>query len=160
VVATNTGLPTGDHQMPDIWHQFRTAVQTADRLDVGRFVASGCRRLSDEARAAYDAPFPDESFKAGPRAMPGLVPITPDDPASEANRRAWDRLAEWDRPFLVAFSDGDPITGGMAPILRKMVPGAAEQPEVTIPGAGHFVQEDAGVELAQAVVEFVRRTPQ
>ncbi|MGH8862766.1 MAG: haloalkane dehalogenase, partial [Jatrophihabitantaceae bacterium] len=75
IVAANTGLPTGDTDMPEVWHQFRTAVQTAPTLDIGRFVQSGCRRqLSDETRAAYDAPFPDESYKAGPLAMPGLVP--------------------------------------------------------------------------------------
>ncbi len=160
VVATNTGLPTGDHPMPAVWHRFRAAVRDAERLDIARFVASGCMRgLGERARAAYDAPFPDESYKAGPRALPGLVPTTPDDPASEANRRAWARLAEWDRPFLVAFSDGDPITGGMAPVLRHVIPGGAGQPEVTIGNAGHFVQEDAGPELAAAIVEFLARTP-
>ncbi len=160
VVATNTGLPTGDHPMPDVWHRFREAVQTAPQLDIGRFVASGCvRGLAEPARAAYDAPFPDESYKAGPRAMPGLVPTSPDDPATEANRRAWQRLTEWTRPFFVAFSDSDPITGAMGPILRRAVPGAAGQPEVTIGNAGHFVQEDAGGELAAAIVDFVHRTP-
>ncbi len=82
VVAANTGLPTGDHDMPEVWWQFRRAVEKAETLDVARLVQAGCRtRLTPEVRAAYDVPFPDESFKAGPRAMPTLVPTRPDDPA-------------------------------------------------------------------------------
>jgi haloalkane dehalogenase len=158
VVAANTGLPTGDHEMPEVWHRFREAVETAATLEVGRFVESGCRRgLAPTDRAAYDAPFPDETFKAGPRAMPGLVPTRPDDPASAANRAAWEQLTRWDRPFLVAFSDGDPITGPMAAVLRAAVPTAADEPEVVVAGAGHFLQEDAGTELGTAVADFVDR---
>jgi haloalkane dehalogenase len=160
IVAANTGLPTGDVNMPEIWHRFRIAVQTADELDIGRFVASGCvRGLSDAARAAYDAPFPDESYKAGPRAMPGLVPYRPDDPASGANRAAWHRLAASTTPMLVAFSDSDPITGAMAPILQRTMVGAHGREHPAIANAGHFLQEDAGPELAAAIVDFVRTTP-
>src|SRR3954452_9997976 len=94
VVAANTGLPTGDHDMPEVWWQFRRAVEKAPGLDVGRLVASGCRTpLAPAVRAAYDAPFPDESSKTGPRVMPTLVPTRPDDPASAANRAAWAVLA-------------------------------------------------------------------
>jgi haloalkane dehalogenase len=160
IVAANTGLPTGDVNMPEIWHRFRVAVQTAPELDIARFVASGCvRGLSDAARAAYDAPFPDESYKAGPRVMPGLVPYRPDDPASAANREAWRTLTTSPTPMLVAFSDSDPITGAMAPILRRAMAGAAEREHPVIANAGHFLQEDAGPELAAAIVEFVRATP-
>jgi haloalkane dehalogenase len=160
IVAANTGLPTGDVNMPEIWHRFRIAVQSAPELDIGRFVASGCvRGLSDAARAAYDAPFPDESYKAGPRAMPGLVPYRPDDPASGANRAAWHRLAASTTPMLVAFSDSDPITGAMGPILERTMVGAAGRAHPVIANAGHFLQEDAGPELAAAIVEFVRATP-
>jgi haloalkane dehalogenase len=156
VVAANTGLPTGDVAMPDVWWRFRRAVEKADVLDVGRLVQSGCRRpMADEVRAAYDAPFPDESYKAGPRAMPPLVPTAPDDPATEANRAAWDGLTRWDRPFLVAFSDGDPITGGMAPVLRRSVPGAQGLDHPVLEGAGHFLQEDAGHRLGEIVAAFV-----
>ncbi|KAJ1684214.1 hypothetical protein LUZ63_020507 [Rhynchospora breviuscula] len=159
VVAANTGLPTGDADMPEVWHRFRRAVQGAEELDVARLVASGCARgLDDEARAAYDAPFPDESFKAGPRAMPGLVPYAPDDPASDDNRRACAALRSSELPVLVAFSDSDPITGAMAPVLRRELPGARDREHPTIAGAGHFLQEDAGPELAQAVARFVAAT--
>ena len=156
VVAANTGLPTGDHPMPEIWHQFRTVIQTAPTIDVGRFVQAGCRRpMSDEVRAAYDAPFPDPSYEAGPRAMPGLVPITPDDPASAANRAAWTVLGQLPIPFLVAFSDSDPITGPMRDILVRAMPGAQGREHPVIENAGHFLQEDAGPELAAHIVDFL-----
>jgi len=156
VVAANTGLPTGDSDMPEIWWQFRRAVESAEVLDIGRMVAAGCvRPMSDEVRAAYDAPFPEEHAKAGARAMPGLVPTRPDDPASEANRGAWEVLRASDLPFLVAFSDGDPITGGMAPILEQLLPGARGRSHPTIRDAGHFLQEDAGDELGRVVADFI-----
>nr|WP_218891291.1 haloalkane dehalogenase [Actinomycetospora corticicola] len=157
VVAANTGLPTGDADMPAPWWAFRRAVERAETLDVGRFVASGCARgLDADARAAYDAPFPDDSFTAGPRAMPLLVPTRPDDPESAANREAWAALGRFTRPFLVAFSDGDPITGPMAPALQTHVPGATGPDHPVLRGAGHFLQEDAGGELGSVVVELVR----
>lgn len=156
IVAANTGLPTGEFAMPEVWWQFRRAVQSAPTLDIARFVQSGCRStLPAEVRAAYDAPFPDESFKAGPRAMPGLVPVSVADPASAANRAAWEVLRRWDKPFLTAFGDSDPITGPMAPILRGLIPGARGQHHQTLTGAGHFLQEDAGERLGEIVAEFV-----
>lgn len=156
VVAANTGLPTGDFDMPEVWWQFRRAVESAAVLDVGRLVASGCLRgLAEVDRAAYDAPFPDGSYLAGPRVMPALVPTRPDDQATEANRSAWSVLGHWQKPFLVAFSDGDPITGGMAPILRKQIPGTRGLAHPVIAGAGHFLQEDAGHQLGRVVAEFV-----
>lgn len=156
LVAANTGLPTGDHDMPPEWWAFRTAVERAETLDIGRFVQGGSRtRMSDAVRAGYDAPFPDDSYKSAARAMPGLVPTRPDDPATEANRAAWSELSRWEKPFLCAFSDGDPITGAMQPILVRHVPGAAGRTHPTIAGAGHFVQEDAGVELARVIADFV-----
>lgn len=156
VVAANTGLPTGDFDMPEIWWLFHDAVAKAETMDVGRFVAAGCARpMADEVRAAYDAPFPTEESKAGPRAMPELVPVRPDDPASEANRAAWSRLGEWEKPFLVAFSDSDPITGAMAPILVDHVPGARGLDHPTVHNAGHFLQEDAGEELGRIVASFI-----
>jgi haloalkane dehalogenase len=159
LVAANTGLPTGDHDMPEVWWQFRRAVEKAPTLDVARLVQSGCRtELTPEVRAAYDAPFPGEEHKAGPRAMPTLVPTRPDDPATEANRAAWAALARSDTPFLCAFSDGDPITAAMGPILQRTMPGAAGRAHPTIGGAGHFLQEDAGPALAAEVVAFVDST--
>jgi haloalkane dehalogenase len=157
VVASNTGLPTGDVDMPPAWHAFREAVAKAPVLDVARFVQSGCTSvLSAAERAAYDAPFPNETYKAGPRVMPSLVPYRPDDPASPANRDAWKTLTELEIPFLVAFSDSDPITGGMAPVLKRAMKGAQGLEHPVIAGAGHFLQEDAGEELADHVARFAR----
>lgn len=158
VVAANTGLPTGDVDMPEVWWQFRRAVQNAEVLDIGRLVAAGCvRPMADDVRAAYDAPLPEERAKAGARAMPALVPTRPDDPASEANRAAWEVLSASEVPFLLAFSDSDPITGAMAPILQTLLPGTRALSHPTIGNAGHFLQEDAGDELGQVVVDFMPR---
>lgn len=156
VVAANTGLPDGRHKMADVWYLFRDAVASAPQLDIGRFVVSGCKRPPEPAVvAAYDAPFPDESYKAGPRAMPQLVPTEPDDPGAIGNQKAWEVLSQLDTPFLCAFSDGDPITGAMAEILPKLIPGASGQPHTTIRDAGHFLQEDAGEDLGRVVADFV-----
>jgi haloalkane dehalogenase len=154
-VLANTGLPTGDRDMPEVWWDFRRTVEKAAELDVARLVAAGCRtRLAQGVRDAYAAPYPDESYKVGPRVMPTLVPTRPDDPAAPANRAAWAVLAELDLPVLLPFSDGDPITAGMAPVLRERLPGAAGREHPTIAGAGHVLQEDAGPALAAAILAF------
>ncbi|WP_301149044.1 haloalkane dehalogenase [Mycobacterium simiae] len=158
IVVANTGLPNGEQPMAEVWWQFREAITTAPKLDIGAFVQSGCRRpLSARARAAYDAPFPDDRYCAGPRAMPGLVPTAPDDPAAPANKAAWATLAASPTPMLVAFSDSDPITGPMAAIFQREMRGAQGIDHPVIRDAGHFLQEDAGEELAAHIVEFLRR---
>jgi haloalkane dehalogenase len=160
MVAANTGLPTGDQPMPEVWLRFRDIVRTVPELSVARLVQAGCQTaLPAEVLAAYNAPFPDETFAAAVRAMPELVPTSPDDPAAPANREAWRQLSAWDKPFLVAFSDRDPITGGMAPVLQNVVPGAAGIEHPVIEGAGHFLQEDAGERLGAVIAEFIRSTP-
>jgi len=160
LVPANTGLPTGDHPMPAVWHQFRAAIQSAPQLDIGRFVQAGCRsQLPPDVLAAYQAPFPDDALTAGPRAMPSLVPTVPDDPASAANRAAWAVLGRLPAPTLVAFSDNDPITGPMGPILQRHIAGAQGRQHPVVAGAGHFLQEDAGEVLAGHIVEFIRETP-
>jgi haloalkane dehalogenase len=119
----------------------------------------GCQKpLPENVAAAYNAPFPDDTYKAGARIFPSLVPITPNDPAAPANRKAWEVLSNFDKPFLTAFSDGDPITRGGERLLQKTVPGAKGQPHTTITGGGHFLQEDCGEELARVVVNFMQAT--
>jgi haloalkane dehalogenase len=157
IVAANTFLPTGDKRPPDAFFAWQRFSQDVPELPVARIVSTGCATaLPPEVAAAYDAPFPDESFKAGARQFPMLVPTTPDDPASEANRRAWNVLSRWEKPCLTAFGDQDPITAGADAILQAKIPGAAGQPHTTIKGAGHFLQEDRGEELARVVVDLVR----
>jgi haloalkane dehalogenase len=156
IVVSNTGLPTGDVSMPQVWWRFRELMETTPDLDIGRVVQSGCvRPMSDAVRAGYDAPFPDDTYCAGPRAMPSLVPTSPDDPARSANAAAWAALAESTTPMLVAFGDSDPITGAMGPILQRSMRGAHGIEHPVIANAGHFVQEDAGEELAGHIVAFL-----
>jgi len=114
------------------------------------------RTLSPAEVAAYDAPFPDPSFKMGPRAMPSQVPTLSDDPALPANLKAWEVLSKWDKPFLCAFSDNDPVTAGADRVLRARIPGTQGQPHQTIHGGGHFLQEGRGEQLAKIVVDFVK----
>ena len=156
VVAANTGLPDGTRRLPDAWWRFHDFVQATPDLPIGFLVRSGCADgLTDEVMAAYDAPFPDASYKAGPRAFPGLIPQTLDDPATPDNQRAWTVLEKWDKPFLCAFSDKDPITAGAERALIGRVAGAVGQPHTTIEGGGHFLQEDRGPELARVVVDWL-----
>ena len=157
VVAANTFLPTGDRDLGEAFFAWQRFSQDVEQFPVGPIVNGGCTTdLSPEVIAAYDAPFPDETYKEGARQFPLLVPSTPDDPAAEPNRRAWESLRQWDKPFLTAFSDADPITAGAERVLQSDIPGASGQAHTTIAGGGHFLQEDRGEELAAAVVEFVK----
>jgi haloalkane dehalogenase len=156
VVVANTGLPTGDTAPTDAFLAWQKFSQEVPEMPIGGIVNMGTRSDIDPAIvAAYDAPFPDESYKEGARQFPLLVPTRPDDPASDANRRAWEVLERFDRPFLCAFSDGDPITKGGDRIFLQRVPGCRDQKHVTINGGGHFLQEDCGEQFAQDVVTFV-----
>jgi len=159
VVAANTFLPTGDTPLGPAFSAWRKYSQETPRFHAGGIVKGGCATpLSPEVIAAYDAPFPDDRYLAGARQFPTLVPNAPDDPAAEPNRGAWNELQRFEKPFLTAFSDLDPITRGGEKVLQAKIPGAQGQPHTTIRGGGHFLQEDRGEELAHVVVEFVRRT--
>ncbi len=159
IVAANTFLPTGDQKPSEGFLRWQHYSQTVEDFHIGGIIKGGCvTDLSPEVIAAYNAPFPDDSYKAGARQFPVLVPTRPDDPASEPNRRAWEVLKTWRKPFLTAFSDQDPVTAGADKILQKLIPGCAGQPHTTITGGGHFLQEDKGEELARAVVDFIAKT--
>lgn len=157
VVVANTGLPTGDQQMTEAFLAWQRFARETPEFPVGVIVNGGCAGdLPPDVVAAYDAPFPEESYKAGARAFPALVPTSPDDPAATANRAAWDVLQRWEKPFLTAFSDSDPITKGGERVFQKLVPGAAGATHVTLAGGGHFLQEDVGTRLAEVVIDVVR----
>ncbi len=159
VVAANTFLPTGDTPPGRAFLAWQRFSQSERPFHAGGIVKGATiTELPPEVIAAYDAPFPDDRYLAGARQFPLLVPTTPDDPASEPNRRAWEALRRWEKPFLCAFSDGDPITRGGDRVLEAAIPGAQGQPHTTITGAGHFLQEDKGEELARVVVAFVEST--
>lgn len=159
VVVGNTGLPTGDGRVSEAFLNWQRFSQTAEQFPVGAIVNGGCTTdLPADVIAAYDAPFPDDSYKAGARIFPSLVPTSPDNPASADNRAAWDVLRAFDRPWLTAFSDADPITGGGHKVFQEQIPGAAGQPHTTIAGGGHFLQEDRGPELAAVIADFIAAT--
>jgi haloalkane dehalogenase len=158
ICVANTGLPTGDERVTEAFMAWREFSQTTQTFPVGSLIRGGTvAGLSEEAVAAYDAPFPDDSFKAGARIFPALVPISADDPAAAANRAARESLARSARPVLTLFSDGDPITRGGERWFQQL-PGAAGQPHATIEKAGHFLQEDAGPQVAEHLARFIAAT--
>ena len=126
-------------------------------MPIGALLATNLK--SPTLKQPYDAPFPDKRFKAGPLILPQRVPVSPDDPATEANKLAWEVLRQWPKPFLTAFGDSDPITGGADRKFQEEVPGAQGQPHTTIKGAGHFIQETHGAELAKIIAEFITKNP-
>jgi len=159
VAVGNTGLPTGDQQPSDAFLRWQRFSQTTPTFDVGFLInAASVRDLDPAEQAAYDAPFPDDSYKAGARIWPSLVVTSPDDPEAGPNKQAWEVLSAYDRPFLCCFSDQDPVTAGGDKPFRTLIPGAHEQPHRTIEGGGHFLQEDCGPELAQLLNDFIAGT--
>jgi haloalkane dehalogenase len=159
IVAANTFLPTGDQPPGEAFLRWQTFSQTAPAFEIGRIINNGTTTdLPADVVAAYDAPFPDDTYKAGARRFPALVPTRPDDPASEKNREAWKVLERWEKPFLTAFGDSDPITRNADKAFQARVPGTKGQLHTTIAGGGHFIQEDRGEELAHVVVDFMKRT--
>lgn len=155
IVVANGFLPTADRGVPPAFRIWRAFAAYSPLFPIGRIVDTGtARKLSAQERAAYDAPFPDASYKAGARAFPRLVPTSPDDPAVPANRAAWAKLGAWDKPFLTLFGAKDPILGRADGPLQQHVPGAQGQPHARLAGS-HFVQEDAGVEIAERTLRWM-----
>ena len=155
IALANGGLPTGDEPMPKAFRQWQRFARLSPWFPIGKIIQKASRRtLSDAEVAAYDAPFPGDRYKAATRAFPLLVPTTPDNPASDANRAAWRVFEHWEKPFLTLFSDKDPITRGGERLWQSRVPGASGQPHKTMHGGGHFLQEDCGPELANAMIRF------
>jgi haloalkane dehalogenase len=178
IVAANTALHTADTALAGrlAWpvHASGDGTVTVAQmlLDYQRFTqelmplrpslfvqGATASAVPDDVLAAYDVPFPDESFCAGPRQLPLLMGLTPGSACARINRRTFELLAGFDGPFLTAFSDGDPGTAGWAEVLQEHVPGARNQSHVTIEGAGHFLQEDRGAELAEVVARLIAETP-
>ncbi|MEX0366009.1 MAG: haloalkane dehalogenase [Ruegeria sp.] len=159
VVVANTALPTGDQPLGEAFALWRRFSQEVPDFNAGRIVYGGTvSKLSDEEVAAYNAPFPDDSYKTGARQFPMLVPDGPDDPAAEPNRRAWQVIRGLDTPVLTAFGAEDKIMAGIDKVFQTLCPGAAGQPHVVLPGAGHFLQEDVGEALADLTNDFIART--
>jgi len=158
-VAANTGLPTGERGASEAFMKWQKFSQTVDVFPVGPMIQrSTVSEMTDAEVAAYDAPFPDETYKAGARIFPALVPTTSDDPESGNNKNAWEVLMKMEKPFLTLFSDKDPITKGGEKVLQKLIPGTKGQAHTIIEGGGHFLQEDKGEEIARLMIEFIDKT--
>lgn len=151
IVVGNGMLPTGDLEPPKAFKIWKKFALNSPWFPIARIVESGSfKSLSKDERRAYDAPFPNKKFKAGARAFPALVPVTVDDPATQANRAAWEILKDWKKPFLTTFSNGDPITRGGDKYMRDLIPGSKGLAHKTLKG-GHFLQEDSGTEFANEI---------
>lgn len=156
VAIGNGGLPTGDERISEAFLAWQTFSQTVPEMPVGAIVGGGCAtKPSDDVIAAYDAPFPDESFKEAVRILPTLVPTTPEDPAHDDQVRAWEVLRGFTKPFLTCYSDKDPITKGADAKFLREVPGTNGQPHTTIVDGGHFLQEDEGAQLGAVLANFI-----
>lgn len=157
VVAANTFLPAGEGKPNDTFLNWVNYSQNASVLAIGKIIqTSTVTELPEDIIAAYEAPFPDETYKAGARQFPALVPITKEDPEAENNKVIWQQLMQWEKPFLTLFSDSDPIMKGLESVFQKMIPGAKGQKHTIIVGAGHFLQEDKGEEIAELMVAFMK----
>ena len=157
IAIGNGFIPTGDENFPRAFKIWRAFARWSPWFPIGRILQSGTvNELSPAEMAAYDAPFPSRKYKAGARAFPTLVPTEPDNPASDDNRRAWAVLEQWQKPLLTTFSNRDPITRDAERPFQQRVPGAQNREHVKIRNAGHFLQEDKGEELADALVDFFR----
>jgi len=158
VVIGNTGLPTGDHKLPSAFMDWQKLAREMPEFDVGAVIRySAVRPIAEDVVAAYEAPYPDESYKEGARIFPSLVPTGPDDPSASANRLAWEALERFEKPFLTAFSDKDETNRNGERFFINRVPGAQGQPHTIIKNAGHFLQEDAGEEFANVIVSFLEK---
>lgn len=163
VVVGNTALPAPTNREVAAgsafiqWKANNQAMIDRGDIQTGTLIATNVGDPS--VKDAYDAPFPDSTYKAGPLIMPQRVPISLEYPGAIANQAAWEVFRQWQKPFLTAFSDEDPITAGGYASFQEYVPGAKGQAHTTIEGAGHFLQEQKGEELAEVIVEFMRDNP-
>lgn len=152
------GAPGGRVLLQETLLDYIAYYQRAPDITPSMFLQAVAGPLSTEVLAGYDAPFPDRTFKSGLRQMIALIPLTRNDPGAAIGRTAMAALGRWDKPFLTAYSDGDPATRGWETVFAEHVPGARGQNHTTIAGAGHFVPEQRGAELASIITDFVTAT--
>ncbi len=159
LVPMNTGIPSGNQEMPEAWETFHEFVESVDELPIRLFIQNAtATELTEETLAAYETPFPTEEYKTGARVWPDMVPRKGGGDGAETTQAAAERLSDWEKPAFVLFSDSDPITSPNRDPLRDLIPTASEQPDIWVEGAMHFLQEDAGEEIAEEIVAFVKRT--
>ena len=155
VVVLDTGLFTGHQPMTDAWMAFRAFVERTEDLPVGLLVRRACSNdPGDEVIAAYDAPFPNAASKAGARAFPLILPLSPEAPGAAAGARVLDALRSDARPKLFVWADSDPVlpleTG------RRFAAALGGKIDHVIAGASHFLQEDAGPEIGSLIASWLR----
>ena len=158
LVIMDTGLFTGEQPMSDAWHAFHDFVERTEDLPIGMLVRRGCHTdPGDEVAAAYDAPFPSVAAKAGARAFPGLIPQTPDAPGAAEGRRVLEALRGDQRPTLMLWGEQDPV---LPPKLGEAFASALGRPSPRlIPEAGHFLQEDQGPLVGEAIADWLGSRP-
>lgn len=155
VVISNTALPTGDISAGKAFEDWKNYAQTVENFHAGGIIKGGTvKGLDQYVIDAYNAPFPDDSYKEAARQFPMLVPVTPDNPSSQKNREAWEVLKNWNKPFLCVFSEQDQIFNGVDKAFTKLIPGCQNQPHKTIQG-GHFIQEDNPEECIEAILHVL-----
>ena len=160
VIAANTFLPTGERKLGAGFENWKNFSQTVPIFPAGGVIKGGTvKDLGPGVREAYDAPYPDETYKAGARIFPALVPVSENMDGAADNRAAWNILSKFEKPFLTCFSDQDPVTGGMDKQFHKNIPGCEGQPHTTVEGGGHFLQEDCPEELSKIIVDFCACLP-
>ncbi len=156
VIAANTFLPMGERKPSEAFQKWRDFSQTIPEFPTRKVIEGATiKDLEAGVADAYNAPYPEERYKAGARIFPALVPISPEMAGAQDNLEAWGVLSKFEKPFLTAFSDQDPITKGADRVFQKRVPGCVGQNHRIVKGAGHFLQEDAPVELSEIIVEFM-----
>jgi haloalkane dehalogenase len=159
VMVSNTGLPTGDQPPSEAFTKWRRFSQDVPAFPTSSIIqGAAVSELSEHTLKAYDAPFPSEEYKAGARMFPLLVPASPDSVEAQSNRNAWEKLRQFEKPFMTAFGDSDPVTAGGDRIFQKLVPGCEGIEHAVIKDGGHFIQEDKGEELAALLKQFIEQT--
>lgn len=159
VVIMNTSLPIGNRPMPFSFRVWRAFSKYWPNFPIKNVMKWGTYRTPQpQVLQGYEAPFPDEKYKAGARAWPRLVPTDPSDDGVRQMKRARKVLSEWDKPAILMFSDSDPITKGADRWFRENMPTVGNEPEIIIEHAGHFLQEDKGKVIAEHIHDFIQRS--
>lgn len=160
LVILNTFLPTGEERPSKAFLSWRDMVErVAPDLPIGNVMRRALPNATAEIIAAYEAPFPTAAYKAGAVAWPLMVPLEREQPVAAEMRQTRDVLSRWEKPALIMFSNNDPILGGAHAFFRELIPSAKKQPEIIIRGAGHFLQEEKGAEIAQHILAFMEKPP-
>ncbi len=158
VVASNTGVPEGqgENEFMKMW---TTMMRDATVFPLDQMLPPGCtRKLTSGELAAYKAPFPEAKYQAGITSFPMLIAVQPDNPGVPLNKKVWEVLEQFDKPFLTLFGGKDVVSRGLHKVMQRRIPGCAGQPHHIFPDANHFIQEDVPQELVEHILKFIEAT--